>query len=76
MKALRLSQYPMNSGQTAKYLDISLGHLYNLIWRRRGPRHIRYARQLRFRAGDLDDWIASRSVAVAPNETEPSQAAR
>jgi hypothetical protein len=74
MKALRLSQYPMNSGQATMYLDISLGHLYNLIWRRRGPRHIRYCRQLRFRACDLDDWIACRSVAVAPNMTEPGQA--
>jgi excisionase family DNA binding protein len=59
-----LTHYPMNSAQAAEYVEVSLGHFYNLISRGQGPRHVRYGGQLRFRGEDLDEWIAGRVVVV------------
>ena len=67
---MTLNRYSVNSGQAAAYLDMSLGHLYNLISRGKGPRHIKYGGQLRFRPEDLDEWIAGRCVVVVPRETD------
>ncbi|NQU74878.1 MAG: helix-turn-helix domain-containing protein [Planctomycetes bacterium] len=64
MRAAKLEHYGLNSGEAAAYLDISLGHLYNLISQGHGPRHIKYGGQLRFRTDHLDDWISARYVAV------------
>lgn len=59
-----LRRHPMNAGQAARYLDMTQGHLYNLLARRRGPRHLKYRRQLRFRQADLDRWLARLCRAV------------
>lgn len=59
MQARQLSRFSMTSTQAAAYLDLSLGHLYNLLAEARGPRHVRYANQLRFCAEDLDAWVDS-----------------
>ena len=58
MQSLALLSYPWNAHRAAGYMDVSVGHLYNLLTRGRGPRHIRYGRQLRFRPEDLDVWLA------------------
>lgn len=60
MQAEQLRRYPLTSGQAAAYLDLSTGHLYNLLHRSAGPRHIKYGGQLRFRPADLDEWVARR----------------
>ena len=70
---MKLSHYPFNSGQAAEYLNVSLGHLHNLIYQGKGPRHIKYGGQLRFHMDDLDDWVATRCTIVTPNGMPPSQ---
>jgi len=60
VQATKLLKYSLNSVQAAMYLDMSVGHLYNLIARHRGPRHVKYGGQLRFSRADLDGWIARR----------------
>ena len=70
---MKLSHYPFNSGQAAEYLNVSLGHLYNLMSEGKGPRHIKYGGQLRFQVEDLDDWVATRCAVVPPSEMPPSQ---
>ena len=55
-----LHDHPLTAHQAASYLELSPGHLYNLICRGEGPGHIKYRRQLRFRRKDLDSWIAER----------------
>lgn len=64
MQSRALLKYPWTTRQAAGYLDVSVGHLYNLLSADRGPRHIRYGRQLRFRRLDLDLWLARRCADV------------
>ena len=66
MQATKLRHFPMTSAEAAAYLEISLGHLYNLIANDRGPRHVKYGGQLRFRPADLDRWVAGRCRLVRP----------
>ncbi len=60
MNPLELDGYPVSAFEAAGYAGISLGHLYNLISARKGPRHVKYGGQLRFRKRDLDTWVARR----------------
>ena len=66
MQSAKLRQYALNARQAARYLDLSVGHLYNLLSHGRGPGHIRYGGHLRFRETDLEAWVADRSDAVSP----------
>ncbi len=67
MRPSELKNYPLNAAQAAAYLDISLGHLYNLIVRGQAPRRVKYGRLLRFAPLDLDAWIADRCVLATPD---------
>lgn len=60
MHTTTLTRYPMNSTEAATHLSMSVGHLYNLISAGRGPRHVKYGRQLWFSRADLDRWVAVR----------------
>ena len=72
MHADRLTRYAMSVSEAAEYLDVSVGHLYNLISRGRAPRHIQYGRHRRFARADLDAWIARRCRAIDPaDRAEP-----
>jgi len=64
LQAVPLCTHTLVTSEAARYLDISLGHLYNLLSAGRGPRHVKYGGQLRFRPADLDHWIAERCVLV------------
>jgi len=64
MQSTTLSHYPWNAHRAAGYLDVSVGHLYNLLAHNRGPRCIRYGRHLRFSRKDLDVWLARRCAAA------------
>ncbi len=66
MRADRLTRYPLSAAEAAAYLDVSTGHLYNLLSRGRAPRHIRYGRHPRFARADLDAWIARHCRPVDP----------
>ena len=67
MQSTRLTRYALNAMQAAAYLDMSAGHLYNLISTHRGPRHVKYGGLLRFNPADLDSWVASQSQVVEPH---------
>ena len=68
MQAEERTRYAITSVQAATYLDVSLGHLYNMISTGRGPRHVKYGGQLRFRTADLDGWVAARCEVVDPGD--------
>ena len=68
MQSTKLTRYALNTVQAAAYLDMSPGHLYNLISTRRGPRHVKYGGYLRFDAADLDSWVASESQVVETSQ--------
>ena len=72
MHADPLTRYALGASEAASYLDLTVGHLYNLISHNRGPRHIKYGRYLRFARADLDAWIARRSRPIDPaDRAEP-----
>jgi excisionase family DNA binding protein len=63
-----LRDYPLTARQAAMYVEVSPGHLYNLICRHGGPQHIKYRRQLRFKSKDLDVWVNRRSRAIQASD--------
>jgi hypothetical protein len=71
MQSTQLKRFSLNAAQAATYLDVSVGHLYNLIASGRGPRYVKYAGQLRFSPVDLEDWVATRCRTV--DVTAPSR---
>jgi excisionase family DNA binding protein len=44
----------------ADYLDVPVATIYAWRYRRRGPPGFRVGRHLRFRWGDVEDWIEGR----------------
>ncbi len=70
-QAFQLSDYTMITSEAAHYLDVSVGHLYNLLSQGRGPSHVKYGGQLRFRPADLDRWVAGRCVIVPSGPAQP-----
>jgi excisionase family DNA binding protein len=67
-----LHDHPLTAQQAARYLEVSPGHLYNLVCRGGAPRHIKYRRQLRFRRSDLDTWVTHRVHAFTDPWSHPA----
>lgn len=60
--------------QLADYLGVCPQTLYDLRSQGRGPRGFRVGRELRFRLGEVEDWLARMEAADA--ERHPSRGAR
>jgi len=52
--------------QLANYLDVPVATLYAWRHRRQGPPSFKAGRHLRYRLGDVEQWIAGRVQDVGP----------
>lgn len=61
----------LSLSELAAYLGVSVQTLYDLRSQGRGPRGFRVGREIRFRASEIEDWLARLEEADAVRHPAP-----